>query len=135
SPNDVWAFGFHQSLFGFGQAYQTSALHWDGTAWSVVDTPNVNQQHNYLYTGVGISADDAWAVGFYDTGQFTIHTLIEHWDGSSWSVVASPNAGDATINELTDVAKIGAQALMAVGQSSGFQGFNTLTERYRNTCS
>jgi hypothetical protein len=134
SPSDVWAFGFHQALFGASEPYQTSALHWDGSTWSVVSTPNASQEPNYLYTGVGLSANDAWAVGFYDTGQFTIHTLIEHWDGVSWTIVASPNAGDSVINELTDVAAITQGALVAVGQSFGFESYNTLALRYRSTC-
>jgi hypothetical protein len=92
---------------------QTSILHWDGAAWSVVPSPNVNQRNNYLFAVSGVSADDAWAVGFYDTGS-ELRTLTEHWDGTTWSIVRSPNAGEA-IDELYDVAVLGPEKAWAVG--------------------
>ena len=40
-----------------------------------------------------MSASDVWAVGYYqDTSAGTYQTLIEHWNGTAWSVIASPNA-------------------------------------------
>jgi hypothetical protein len=46
-----------------------------------------------------VASDDVWAVGDPDTGS---GTLIEHWDGSSWAVVPSPDmptdAGDGLVS-------------------------------------
>jgi hypothetical protein len=42
----------------------------------------------------GIAAsgpNDIWAVGYEETSSYVPQTLIEHWDGHSWSVVPSPN--------------------------------------------
>ena len=39
-----------------------------------------------------LAADDAWAVGWYGQGAPS-RTLIEHWDGTAWSIVSSPNKG------------------------------------------
>jgi hypothetical protein len=36
--------------------------------------------------------DDVWAVGVSGAPYHADRTLIEHWDGSNWSVVPSPNA-------------------------------------------
>src|SRR5437764_621866 len=54
--------------------------------WSVVSSPNVGTSSNVLNGVAVVSANDVWAVGYYSGG-----TLIEHWDGTSWSVVPSPN--------------------------------------------
>src|SRR5260221_14769996 len=46
-----------------------------------------------VLTGVAVvSACDAWAVG-YDSSK----TLIEHWNGSAWIVVASPHPGSFSV--------------------------------------
>jgi hypothetical protein len=55
-----------------------------------------------------VASNDVWAVGYQNVGS-SINTLIEHWDGTSWSVVASPklpNGADlqtATAVSSTDV--------------------------------
>lgn len=60
-----------------------------------------------------VSADDAWAVGFTARGPSS-RTLVEHWDGSSWSVVASPNQGKL-LNRLDGVYASGPDDVWAVG--------------------
>jgi hypothetical protein len=48
-----------------------------------------------VFDGVAmVSACDAWAVGFASGGG-SDQTLIEHWDGSAWSVVPAPSPGTA----------------------------------------
>jgi len=39
------------------------------------------------------SGDEAWGIGYYKKDGYNSrhHTLILHWDGTSWSPVASPN--------------------------------------------
>jgi hypothetical protein len=69
---------------------------------------------------MGISAhstNDIWAVGFQDTGQYIPQTLTEHWDGSQWSVVPSPNDGSGD-NSLTGVTALSPNDVWAVGSSS-----------------
>ena len=66
-------------------------------------------------TGVAaISPTDAWAVGYKTSGD-TTHTLIEHYDGASWTKVASPNPGGGYVNALTAVTAIGPNDVWAVG--------------------
>jgi hypothetical protein len=61
-----------------------------------------------------VSAADVWAVGGSQTTTGS-PTLIEHWDGTSWSVVASPTPGAGRLN---GVAGLGGGGLWAVGASS-----------------
>jgi hypothetical protein len=44
-------------------------------------------------------------------------TLIEHWDGRNWSVVASPNPQGKTWVQLNGVAAVSANDIWAVGHS------------------
>src|SRR5204862_321418 len=103
SANDVWAVGYSNV-----SADQTLVEHWNGSAWSIVPSPNVGTNHNRL-NGVEVaSANDVWAMG--DTYQ----TLVEHWDGITWSVVSSPNVGTSD-NYLTGVAVVSGSDVWAVG--------------------
>src|SRR5438046_2216605 len=54
--------------------------------WSVVSSPNPDTLSNVLKAVAVVTANNVWAVG----GQQG-HTLVEHWDGTSWSVVPSPD--------------------------------------------
>src|SRR5207247_1103969 len=67
---------------------------WDGTSWSAVKVPSVSPKENFLYAVSGSSSSDVWAVGNqYDTGLSQWKPLAEHWDGTSWSVVTTPDLG------------------------------------------
>ena len=66
-----------------------------------------------------LSATDIWGVGNTFTKLGYPRTLTEHWNGSVWSRVASPNVlkgmnGD----ELSSVAAVSPQDVWAVGYSS-----------------
>src|SRR5437867_12330827 len=91
SGNDVWAVGAYNTGPGAGNIWKTLTLHWDGSTWSVVPSPNVFEHDNLLF-GVSGSGNDVWAVGYYNpfNGAWP---LTLHWDGSVWSVVASPHVG------------------------------------------
>src|SRR5207302_5028319 len=90
SGNDVWAVG----EYGDGSRAITLTMHWNGGAWSVVPSPNVGANSNFLF-GVSGSGNDVWAVGYYYTFNGSA-TMTLHWDGGAWSVVPSPNAGVAS---------------------------------------
>jgi hypothetical protein len=57
-------------------------------------------------------------VGAYGDGT-TAKQLIQHWDGTNWTVVASPSL--PTPNELTAVSAVAANDVWAVGGNSGGQ--------------
>src|ERR1700680_4862350 len=85
--------------------------------WSVVPSPNSGSGSNVLDGIAAVSANNDWAVGYSLTSSGIYQTLIEHWNGTKWSVVPSPNVG-ASSNDLTSVAQVpGSTAVWAVGYS------------------
>jgi hypothetical protein len=74
-----------------------------------------------------VTASDVWAVGS-DTGS-SGRSLIEHWNGSSWSAVPSP-ANEPAGAELRSVAAIGASNVWAVGDVNGGGSFGPLIEHF-----
>ena len=142
AANDVWAVG------SANNSATTLVLHWDGSTWRVVPSPSAaNWQENSLNGVAAIASDDIWAVGtsykdsYLGEDVYTSSvTLIEHWDGTAWSIVASPNPGTAdnyyhtTTNELDGVAAVSTSDVWAVGEYGESDGLNvtprTLTEHY-----
>jgi hypothetical protein len=111
-PNDVWAVGYYfdTSLF----APRTLVMRWNGTNWSVVPSPNVGNRDNWLY-GVAVAGpNDVWAVGYYLDPSLNARTLVMRWNGTSWSVVPSPNVGNDD-NYLRGVSVAGPNDVWAVG--------------------
>jgi hypothetical protein len=98
AANDAWAVGFNGS-----DSITTSAMHWDGTNWKRVATPNVGEGTNKLNAVLALAPSDVWAVGFSTPvappKQVATLTLIEHFDGTSWAVVPSPNVGPNSANQ------------------------------------
>ena len=65
SADDVWAFGSFFAANGSGQQ-STLVLHWDGTSWKIVPSPNpVNSSFraDILFGGTVIPTGDLWIVG------------------------------------------------------------------------
>jgi len=48
-----------------------------------------------LTATTAIAANDIWSVGFANLAPNPQQLLAEHWNGSSWSVVPTPNPGGA----------------------------------------
>ncbi len=129
SANDIWAVGDES------YSYANSIIeHWDGTKWSLVSNPNPGSGFNYLNGVDAISPTNVWAVGEQITKGYTQDdTLIEHWDGTQWSVIASPNSG-AEENALDSVAAVSATDIWAVGNYFNTTDHNqTLTEHWDGT--
>jgi hypothetical protein len=109
TPTNVWAVGTN--------GLDTLVIRWNGSAWTVVPSKNVNV-HNTLRGVSAVSANDIWAVGSAIKDPFdgfsVSKTLIEHWNGSTWKVVRSPNVG-AGGNTLVAVSARGPSDVWAVG--------------------
>lgn len=120
SASDIWAVGTNGS-----QSADPVAIHFDGTQWHAAAMPGPGDWDR-LSAVVAISANDVWAVGDRNgalpDGFAVLRTFTEHWDGTHWSVVASPNDSDAD-NYLTAVAESGG-TVWAFGADG-----NTLVQR------
>jgi len=89
-------------------------------AWKLVHSPNYTGTYsNSLLEGVSCaSAKSCEAVGYHFTGRNAQRTLAESWNGSAWSLVASPNIGSNTTldtNVLWGVSCPGVNSCEAVG--------------------
>jgi hypothetical protein len=74
--------------------YQTLIEHWDGGTWTVVASPNVNEEQNSLWSVDAVSATDIWAVGIYRDATSRLYLpLKEHWNGTAWTIVDTPSVG------------------------------------------
>lgn len=71
-----------------------------------------------------ISACNTWAVGRQASGGDE-QTLTEHWNGSAWKVVPSPDPGTSS-NELNSVRGRSASDVWAVGDSADLAKTRTL---------
>ncbi len=113
---DAWAAGDYGSSTGLPH---TLVLHWNGTKWSRSFTPKPT---NYTVEAVGdLSPRNVWAVGYYcksncNTNSEVIGSLVLHWNGTTWSKVASPNPGKGG-SVVTGVTFTSAKSGWAVGAS------------------
>jgi hypothetical protein len=95
---------------------KTLAESWNGTAWSIVPSrnPAPSGYASYLHGVSCVSASSCVAVGSYDDAG-PADTLVESWDGSTWSVVPTPSLGSSTVNSLAGISCVSASSCMAVG--------------------
>jgi hypothetical protein len=113
SSGDVWAVGSSNDDEGFVE-------HWDGARWRVVSSPalaniGISGGFNALSDVVVISGRDAWIVGT-NGGD----TLAEHWDGTRWTIVPSPNG--IGVSSLLALVARSAHDVWAVGGSTEWIG-------------
>jgi hypothetical protein len=121
ATNDVWAVGEAGALSA------TFIEHFDGAGWEGVPSPSPGNGQNVLFGVTAVAPNDVWAVGFFveapneDRPQ---KTLIEHWDGTSWQVVPSPNVGGPNTqtisNQLRGIIAVSANDIWAFGDTDAF---------------
>ena len=114
SRSDAWAVG----LFGVRPLIE----HWNGKTWSLVPSPDFGRRGAQLRSVSAVSARDVWAVGSVGSkkNDGTDQTLIEHWTGSGWKVVPSPDPGHD--NFLAAVSASPGGGVWAVGRFSSTSG-------------
>jgi hypothetical protein len=114
---DVWASGYEANVNNqnFLKPY---VLHWNGSGWTLIETPNQGGEGSRLNGTVALGPDDVWAVGQTQELNGTIRTLTQQFDGTSWTTVPSPNPGvdgPLIINSLDAVASAGPGLVITVG--------------------
>jgi hypothetical protein len=113
STTQLWAVGAW-SKYSIPSLPQPLMERWDGMSWQFVSSPALpSDALGGSWNGVvALSATNAWAVGtYYVKNPVDLHPLIGHWDGTSWTVVVSPD----TSGELNSVAAGGVSDVRAAG--------------------
>ena len=89
--------------------------HWNGKAWKYAEHPGYSG--GFFNAIVPLSASNIWAVGTAadaNSGDFT-GTRIQHWNGATWTDVATPPAGLGA--NLWGAAAVSPNSIWAVGWS------------------
>jgi alpha-tubulin suppressor-like RCC1 family protein len=117
STTDAWAVGTDEVTEN-----QPLAEHWNGTTWARTTVPLPAGVPQGEFNGTDdLGPGNAWAVGDTENADgLDQQTLIEHWNGSDWAVVPSPNpeTGSGTTDVLTAISGTGPDNLWAVGYFS-----------------
>ncbi len=103
-------------------ASSTSTLveQWNGTAWSIVSSPDGSDASGASNTLSGVScvgSSFCQAVGTFNDGVNPGRTLAETWNGTTWTLVPSPNESPTEADSLSGVDCFGTTTCSAVGQS------------------
>ncbi|HET6262010.1 MAG TPA: hypothetical protein VFG99_07190 [Chloroflexia bacterium] len=156
SPIDIWAVGSYTEPNG---ETKNLILHYKGIEWSI--TPNVPNQGtsspslgtlitNELNAVHHSAPNEVWAVGRYvmpevgDPYRKRYNTLVLRYNGTSWSIVSSPNpnvpGSGAISNNLYGVYVRASNDVWAVGQYRTYLGsggldfyWRTLAMHYNGT--
>jgi hypothetical protein len=105
TPIDGWAVGGSE---GPGVAI----ARWDGRRWTAVAVPDLGDRRASLDDVAALGNDDVWAVGSVSIGPAHAGVLVEHWNGTRWTVVPTPDVGQS---QLLAVAAISRNNVWAVG--------------------
>jgi hypothetical protein len=100
SSKNIWAVGAQAA--NDASAVTPLVEHWNGTRWSSVAVPD-GTGPSAFHAMSASGPNDIWAVGG-QTQPGTSNTaisLVEHWNGSAWSVVKNlPNLGNARLDSV-----------------------------------
>lgn len=120
SPTACWAVGSYGNDQG---GLVNEALGWDGMKWSLADTPNPGGTGQFsggqeLHGVACASAGKCFAVGSYATGtgaSAISRSEILRWNGTKWSLAATPDPGGTTNSHLAGIARASTSRCFAVG--------------------
>jgi hypothetical protein len=131
---NCWAVGFYARP----GVQLDQALHWNGTSWSLVATPTpagtLSGDFNDLFDVACTSPDSCWAAGEYGVATMeseVVENQALHWNGQTWSLVATPNPGGTAaggLSSLNSTRCASARNCWAVGRYRPIAGGTLLNE-------
>jgi hypothetical protein len=98
ASDDVWAVGYIMSLDNDVDAYRSLTMHWDGSSWTRVGSPNAGSGDNILYGVTRVpNSSVSWAVGAYadsngDSRLLTMVTDTSETTPPVWTIPSSLSA-------------------------------------------
>jgi hypothetical protein len=117
APDDGWAVGWSA---GPGGRLGALVLHFDGTSWRPVKTPDAGGEDQVLSSVVAVEDGSAWAVGWSIGDDGRDRPLILRWDGSRWGTAPAPDVDGRA--QLLDVAADGTDDVWAAGRATDETG-------------
>ena len=133
NASDCWAVG--DSLDGQQNPLNGIIYHWDGSQWSQSLRASSGQTYDQFASVTCASSSDCWAVGYAGPNQLQYNflpgiapsvvgsaALIEHWDGTDWSIAPTPAAAAPMGQDLTSVTCSGSSDCWAVGSTMDASG-------------
>jgi hypothetical protein len=125
AASNCWAVGERSR----GSADVNEILHWKGSGWRnhAVPSPGGTAVNHVsqLFAVRCLTARSCWAVGEYQNGNGAIFSQALRWNGTKWSVVATPQPGghhSGDVTELFDVTCTSSANCWAVGDYGNFTG-------------
>jgi len=120
--------------YNSSSVYFPLAEEWNGTTWTVSTTPKPAGSSQPELEGVSCtSASACTAAGGYDNSSGAPQTLAEKWNGTTWTIHATTNAGPES-DYLYGASCTSASACTAVGYQQLSSGeVVTLAERWNGT--
>jgi hypothetical protein len=124
------AVGSYATGLGFDR---TLVENWNGSTWTIVSSRNQGTGENVLDGVSCISSTRCVAVGWYTVApNGGVQTLVERWNGSAWSITASPNmsSGVGAYDRLSAVSCTSRTSCTAVGDYINTSTYQTLVESW-----
>jgi hypothetical protein len=113
---------------------RTLAEAWNGSAWSIKQTPDVPGAKLNTLAAVSCMAAACMAVGNDSVSAGSTVTLAEAWNGSAWSIEPTPHLGGAASSFLAGVSCTSATVCTASGHYvNGSQTGLTLAEGWNGS--
>jgi hypothetical protein len=121
--------------YATASGFRPIAQRWNGVEWTSQAVPMPAGAKEASLTSVSCTATDACtATDFYKNGAGTMLTLAERWNGSEWSIQATPNPEGAVESRLTSVFCIGSTSCEATGYYKNGSGvWTALAERWNGS--
>ena len=133
SASDCWAVG--DDLDSQKNPLNGIIYHWDGSQWSQALRASSGQSYDQFASVTCAGSSDCWAVGYAGPNQIQYNflpgvapsvaggaALIEHWDGTDWSVVPTTAASAPAGQDLTSVTCSDPSNCWAVGATMDASG-------------
>jgi hypothetical protein len=131
SGGNVWAVGYVSSADGLSQ--HAIVEHFNGTSWSLTQAPDLGANYpiNTFNNVAAVSPTNVWAIGQSSPGNQTFATLVEHFNGTSWTVQPAPSMSGNFLS-FDGLVSAGPGQLWATGARvpNGLGVFQTTTARY-----
>jgi hypothetical protein len=125
-PDLAWAVGYYRQD---KTHRKTLILRWDGASWSVVPSPSPGSLSNALLGIAAVDEDNIWAVGYKKSSGAGYRSLVLRYDGTAWTEVKVPTAGDGD-NVLTGVSAVPGGEVWAAGYLVSGTRHKALTLRH-----